>query len=378
MHTRRQRSLISLIKGNLSPLPPLLSPFATMRWLLANSTKILYRDRSTERELYTSSRAWIYWMQASVRGEERERLLIGRTRLRGEMRYLSLQPVFEYNKMDWFRDLRCNFNYNYRRSTGNIEKVELKSGNFGDRSAWFKLFYPIVRGSKRYIIRGGSSRWLIESFVEFETIRQSIIDVLHTCIYHPNIPKQAPLLIPYPRFAVVAANNSKNVPPHRMKKKERERWRRKGKEGEEEEKLLSRQSWANISMRRNRASGQGSHFTSYLCGWIKLYTDLGRLCLSLLSFFSTVSFFIFYFFFGCFSLLFFPALPLLCYAQSFAHRVLTSEHILTLLRKQYSCTGLRWIYCWFRDNLCDRAARPHFNRELFSSGWQALHQSAFI
>ena len=157
MHTRRQRlrSLISLIKGNLSPLPPLLSPFATMRWLLANSTKILYRDRSTERELYTSSRAWIYWMQASVRGEERERLLIGRTRLRGEMRYLSLQPVFEYNKMDWFRDLRCNFNYNYRRSTGNIEKVELKSGNFGDRSAWFKLFYPIVRGSKRYIIRGG-------------------------------------------------------------------------------------------------------------------------------------------------------------------------------------------------------------------------------
>lgn len=126
-----------------------------MRWLLANSTKILYRDRSTERELYTSSRAWIYWMQASVRGEERERLLIGRTGLRGEMRYLSLQPVFEYNKMDWFRDLRCNFNYNYRRSTGNIEKVELKSGNFGDRSAWFKLFYPIVRGSKRYIIRGG-------------------------------------------------------------------------------------------------------------------------------------------------------------------------------------------------------------------------------
>lgn len=267
-----------------------------MRWLLANSTKILYRDRSTERELYTSSRAWIYWMQASVRGEERERLLIGRTGLRGEMRYLSLHPVFEYNKMDWFRDLRCNFNYNYRRSTGNIEKVELKRGNFGDRSAWFKLFYPIVRGSKRYIIRGGSSRWLIESFVEFETIRQSIIDVLHTCIYHPNIPKQAPLLIPYPRFAVVAANNSKNVPPHRMKKKERERWRRKGKEGEEEEKLLSRQSWANISMRRNRASGQGSHFTSYLCGWIKLYTDLGRLCLSLLSFFSTVSFFIFYFF----------------------------------------------------------------------------------
>lgn len=34
-----------------------------------------------------------------------------------------------------------------------------------------------------------------------------------------------------------------------------------------------------------------------------------------------------------FSLLFF------CLAQSCAHRVLTGEHILTLLRKQYSCPG---------------------------------------